>query len=67
MFSHLIFNQIKKKYSYPSAAEEEKAFPDGLTKFITRSGFFRRGPNNDGRLDPDSIQTICKMLLNVNC
>ncbi|XP_030599039.1 ciliogenesis and planar polarity effector 1 isoform X3 [Archocentrus centrarchus] len=54
---HLL-HKIKKKYSYPSAAGEEKAFPEGLLKFITRSGFFRRGPNNDGHLDPDSIQTI---------
>ncbi|KAM9338429.1 ciliogenesis and planar polarity effector 1 [Symphorus nematophorus] len=54
---HLL-HKIKKKYSYPSAAEEEKAFPEGLMKFITRSGFFRRGPNKDGHLDPDTIQTI---------
>lgn len=62
-----VFNQIKKKYSHRSAAEEEKAFLDGLMKFITRSGFFRRGPNNDGHLDSDIIQTISKMLLTVNC
>ncbi|XP_044029035.1 ciliogenesis and planar polarity effector 1 isoform X2 [Siniperca chuatsi] len=54
---HLL-HKIKKKYSYPSAAEEEKAFPEGLMKFVTRSGFFRQGPNKDGHLDPDSIQTI---------
>ncbi|XP_070707145.1 ciliogenesis and planar polarity effector 1 [Pempheris klunzingeri] len=54
---HLL-HKIKKKYSYPSAAEEEKAFPEGLMKFITRSGFFRRGPNKDGHLDPDTIRTI---------
>ncbi|XP_026029615.1 ciliogenesis and planar polarity effector 1 isoform X4 [Astatotilapia calliptera] len=54
---HLL-HKIKKKYSHRSAAEEEKAFPDGLMKFITRSGFFRRGPNNDGHLDSDIIQTI---------
>uniref|UniRef100_A0A3Q3FV11 Ciliogenesis and planar polarity effector 1 n=1 Tax=Labrus bergylta TaxID=56723 RepID=A0A3Q3FV11_9LABR len=53
-----ILHKIKKKYSYPSAAEEEKAFPDGLMKFVTRSGFFRRGPNKEGHLDPDTIQTI---------
>ncbi|XP_042251450.1 ciliogenesis and planar polarity effector 1 isoform X3 [Thunnus maccoyii] len=54
---HLL-HKIKKKYSYPSAAEEEKPFPEGLMKFVTRSGFFRRGPNKDGHLDPDIIQTI---------
>ncbi|XP_069569860.1 ciliogenesis and planar polarity effector 1 isoform X2 [Brachyistius frenatus] len=54
---HLL-HKIKKKYSYASAAEEEKAFPEGLMKFITRGGFFRQGPNKDGRLDPDTIQTI---------
>ncbi|XP_060918031.1 ciliogenesis and planar polarity effector 1 [Labrus mixtus] len=53
-----ILHKIKKKYSYPSAAEEEKAFPDGLMKFVTRSGFLRRGPNKEGHLDPDTIQTI---------
>ncbi|XP_027137955.1 ciliogenesis and planar polarity effector 1 isoform X4 [Larimichthys crocea] len=54
---HLL-HKIKKKYSYPSAAEEEKTFPEGLMKFVTRSGFFKRGPNKDGHLDPDTIQTI---------
>lgn len=55
--------QIKKKYAYPSAAEEEKDFPEGLMRFVSRGGFFRRGPNNDGRLDPDTIQTISKTSL----
>lgn len=36
-------------------------------KFVTRSGFFKRGPNKDGHLDPDTIQTISKMPLIVNC
>ncbi|KAM7392880.1 hypothetical protein PAMA_007814 [Pampus argenteus] len=54
---HLL-HKIKKKYSYPSAAEEEKTFPEGLMKFVTRSGFFRPEPNKDGHLDPDIIQTI---------
>ncbi|GAA6217096.1 uncharacterized protein C5orf42 homolog [Lates japonicus] len=54
---HLLY-KIKKKYSYPAAAEEERAFPEGLMKFVTRSGFFRRGPNKDGHLDPDTIQII---------
>ncbi|KAM8743852.1 ciliogenesis and planar polarity effector 1 isoform 3-T4 [Acanthopagrus schlegelii] len=54
---HLL-HKIKKKYSYPSAAEEEKAFPESLMKFVTRGGFFKRGPNKDGQLDPDTIQTI---------
>ncbi|XP_059214508.1 ciliogenesis and planar polarity effector 1 [Centropristis striata] len=53
-----ILHKIKKKYAYPSAAEEEKAFPEGLMRFVTRSGFFKRGPNKDGHLDPDTIQTI---------
>ncbi|XP_034064419.1 ciliogenesis and planar polarity effector 1 isoform X2 [Gymnodraco acuticeps] len=53
-----VLHKIKKKYAYPSAKEEEKAFPEGLMKFVTRSGFFKRGPNKDGRLDPDTIQTI---------
>ncbi|XP_029025275.1 ciliogenesis and planar polarity effector 1 [Betta splendens] len=53
-----ILHKIKKKYCYPSAAEEEKIFPEGLLKFVTRSGFFRQGPNKDGHLDPDSIQII---------
>ncbi|XP_022617819.1 protein JBTS17 [Seriola dumerili] len=54
---HLL-HKIKKKYSYPAAAEEERAFPEGLMKFVTRSGFFKRGPNKDGHLDSDTIQTI---------
>ncbi|XP_051268723.1 ciliogenesis and planar polarity effector 1 isoform X1 [Dicentrarchus labrax] len=53
-----ILHKIKKKYSYPSAAEKEKPFPEGLMKFVTRSGFFRQGPNKDGHLDPDTIETI---------
>ncbi|KAI3362297.1 hypothetical protein L3Q82_012605 [Scortum barcoo] len=53
-----VLHKIKKKYFYPSATEEEKAFPEGLMKFVTRSGFFRRGPNKDGHLDSDTIQTI---------
>lgn len=59
--------QIKKKYSYPAAAEEERAFPEGLMKFVTRSGFFRRGLNKDSHLDPDTIQIISKMPCNVQC
>ncbi|XP_017266224.1 ciliogenesis and planar polarity effector 1 isoform X3 [Kryptolebias marmoratus] len=53
-----ILHKIKKKYSYPSADQEEKAFPEGLMKLITRGGYFRRGPNKDGRLDSDIIHTI---------
>ncbi|XP_028317922.1 ciliogenesis and planar polarity effector 1 isoform X2 [Gouania willdenowi] len=53
-----ILHKIKKKYSYPSAAEKEKEFPEGLRKFISRSSYFRRGPNKDGRLDPDTSQII---------
>ncbi|XP_023193921.1 protein JBTS17 isoform X1 [Xiphophorus maculatus] len=51
-----ILHKIKKKYSYPSAAQEEKTFTEGLMKLISRSGFFRRDSNKD--LDPDTIQTI---------
>nr|XP_020474269.1 protein JBTS17 isoform X2 [Monopterus albus] len=53
-----LLHKIKKKYSYPTAADEEKPFPEGLMKFVTRRGFFRQGPNKDGHLDPDTIQTI---------
>ncbi|XP_032394686.1 ciliogenesis and planar polarity effector 1 isoform X3 [Etheostoma spectabile] len=53
-----ILHKIRKKYSSLTATEEEKAFPEGLMKFITRSGFFRQRPNKDGHLDPDTIQTI---------
>ncbi|XP_034403492.1 ciliogenesis and planar polarity effector 1 [Cyclopterus lumpus] len=53
-----VLHKIKKKYAYPSTTEEEKAFPESLMKFVSRSGFFRRGPNKDGHLDPDTIQTI---------
>eukprot|EP00064_Thunnus_orientalis_P007705 superscaffoldBa00000871_g7727 len=63
---HLL-HKIKKKYSYPSAAEEEKPFPEGLMKFVTRSGFFRRGPNKDGHLDPDIIRTIRSCVVYVGC
>ncbi|XP_029921144.1 ciliogenesis and planar polarity effector 1 isoform X2 [Myripristis murdjan] len=54
---HLL-HKIKQKYSHPSAAKEERAFPEGLMKFVTYGGFFRRGPNGDGCLDPVTIQTI---------
>lgn len=36
-------------------------------KFVTRNGFFRRGPNKDGHLDPDTIQTISKTSFTVSC
>ncbi|XP_035990365.1 LOW QUALITY PROTEIN: ciliogenesis and planar polarity effector 1 [Fundulus heteroclitus] len=51
-----ILHKIKKKYSYPSAAEEEETFPEGLMKLISRSGYFRRDSNKEQ--DPDTIQTI---------
>ncbi|KAG7498681.1 cilioproteinsis and planar polarity effector 1 isoform X1 [Solea senegalensis] len=54
---HILY-KIKKKYPYPAAPKEEKALPEGLMKFVTRRGFFRHGPNKDGHLDPDTIQTI---------
>ncbi|KAM4720370.1 ciliogenesis and planar polarity effector 1 isoform 2-T3 [Anableps anableps] len=54
---HILY-KIKKKYSHSSAAQEEKSFPEGFMKLISRSGFFRRDPNKDGHLDPDTIQTI---------
>ncbi|CAJ1070587.1 ciliogenesis and planar polarity effector 1 isoform X1 [Xyrichtys novacula] len=55
-----ILHKIKKKYSCPSAAEEEKTVPEDLMKFVSRSGFFRtnRGPKKDSHLDPDTVQTI---------
>ncbi|MED6246047.1 hypothetical protein ATANTOWER_012112, partial [Ataeniobius toweri] len=53
-----ILHKIQNKYSYPSAAQEEKTFPEGLMKMISRSGYFRRDPKKDGHLDPDTIQTI---------
>ncbi|XP_061589161.1 ciliogenesis and planar polarity effector 1 [Cololabis saira] len=53
-----ILHKIRKKYSYPSEAHKEKAFPEGLLKLITRGGYFRRGQNNDGHLDNDTIHTI---------
>lgn len=56
----VLFFQIKKKYSYPSAAEHEKDFPEGLMKFITRRGFFKQGSIKERQLDPDTIQTISK-------
>uniref|UniRef100_A0A087YPH0 Ciliogenesis and planar polarity effector 1 n=1 Tax=Poecilia formosa TaxID=48698 RepID=A0A087YPH0_POEFO len=51
-----VLHKIKKKYSYPSAAQEEKTLPEGLMKLISRPGFFGRDSNKD--LDPDTIQTI---------
>ncbi|XP_054613801.1 ciliogenesis and planar polarity effector 1 isoform X2 [Dunckerocampus dactyliophorus] len=53
---HLLF-KIKKRYCYPSAVEEEKALPEGLRKFVSHGGFFKRVPNNKN-LDVDAIQTI---------
>ncbi|CAG5867458.1 unnamed protein product [Menidia menidia] len=53
---HILY-KIKKKYSYPSADQEEKTLPDGLMKLNTRTGYFR-GPNRDGHLNHDSIHTI---------
>ncbi|PWA26913.1 hypothetical protein CCH79_00000898 [Gambusia affinis] len=60
-----ILHKIKKKYSYPSAAQEEKTFPEGLMKLISHSGFFRRDSNKD--LDPDTIQTIKSFVLYAGC
>lgn len=57
----VLFFQIRKKYSYPSAAEHEKDFPEGLMKFITRRGFFKQGSIKESQLDPDTIQTISKL------
>ncbi|KAM9841669.1 LOW QUALITY PROTEIN: ciliogenesis and planar polarity effector 1 [Aulostomus maculatus] len=53
---HILY-KIKKKYAYPSAAEQEKAFSEGLMKFVTRSGFFTQH-KKDKNLDPDTVQTI---------
>ncbi|KAM4527651.1 ciliogenesis and planar polarity effector 1 isoform 2-T2 [Odontesthes bonariensis] len=52
-----ILHKIKKKYSYPSATQEEKSLPEGLMKLNTRSGYFK-GPNKDGHLNHDTIHTI---------
>ncbi|XP_029372415.1 ciliogenesis and planar polarity effector 1 isoform X2 [Echeneis naucrates] len=54
---HILY-KIKKKYSYAADAEVERAFPEALMKFVTRNGFFRRGPNKDGHLDSYTIETI---------
>ncbi|XP_053708695.1 ciliogenesis and planar polarity effector 1 isoform X1 [Synchiropus splendidus] len=54
---HVLF-KIKKKYSDPSAHDEEKAFPEGLMKFVTRGGFFGRRMKKDSSMKPDAIQTI---------
>ncbi|XP_029940368.1 ciliogenesis and planar polarity effector 1 [Salarias fasciatus] len=54
---HLL-HKIKKRYPYPSVPEVEKTFPEGLMRFVTRSGHFRHGPNKDGNLDADTIQII---------
>ncbi|XP_072309627.1 ciliogenesis and planar polarity effector 1 [Eucyclogobius newberryi] len=51
-----ILHKMKKKYSYHGACQEEKSFPDGLLKFINRSGHFRYGPKKN--IDPGTIQTI---------
>nr|XP_057917617.1 ciliogenesis and planar polarity effector 1 isoform X2 [Doryrhamphus excisus] len=53
---HLLF-KIKKRYCYPSALDEEKVLPEGLRKFVSHGGFFKRVPNNKN-LDVDAIQTI---------
>ncbi|XP_056146963.1 ciliogenesis and planar polarity effector 1 isoform X2 [Lampris incognitus] len=51
-------HKIKQRYSRPYAAQEERVFPEGLMKFITQFGSFRRGPDIDSQLDPFSIRTI---------
>ncbi|KAF7217094.1 ciliogenesis and planar polarity effector 1 isoform X2 [Nothobranchius furzeri] len=53
-----ILHKIKKKYSYPAAAQEETAFPEELVKLISRRGYFKQGPKKGGRLDPDTIHAI---------
>ncbi|XP_074546537.1 ciliogenesis and planar polarity effector 1 isoform X2 [Halichoeres trimaculatus] len=53
-----VLHKIKTKYRDPSAASEEKAFPESLMKFVSPSGIFRRGPKKDGCLDPDTVQVI---------
>ncbi|XP_061731707.1 ciliogenesis and planar polarity effector 1 isoform X1 [Nerophis ophidion] len=52
---HLLF-KIKMRYGYPSAAEEEKALPEGLRKFVSHGGFFKEMENKN--LDSDAIHTI---------
>lgn len=50
--------QIKKKYAYPSAAVEEKSFPEELMKLIAHGGYFKRRAKKDPQLDSDTIHTI---------
>ncbi|XP_051907353.1 ciliogenesis and planar polarity effector 1 isoform X1 [Hippocampus zosterae] len=52
---HLL-HKIKTKYAYPSFPKEEKALPEGLMKFVSRGGFFRR--SHSKALHPDCSQTI---------
>ncbi|KAM9793985.1 ciliogenesis and planar polarity effector 1 isoform 1-T1 [Syngnathus typhle] len=52
---HLL-HKIKTKYAYPSFPKEEKPLPEGLMKFASHGGFFRRSHSKD--LEPDSSQTI---------
>lgn len=55
--------QIKKKYPYPSVPEQETDFPEGLAKFKTRQGYFKRGAGKNGQMDTDTIQTVGKLSL----
>ncbi|KAK7898647.1 hypothetical protein WMY93_019500 [Mugilogobius chulae] len=52
---HILY-KMKKKYSYPCASQEEKSFPEGLLKFINRSGHFKRRPKKN--FDAGTVQTI---------
>ncbi|XP_020563328.1 protein JBTS17 isoform X3 [Oryzias latipes] len=53
-----ILHKIKKKYAYPSAAVEEKSFPEELMKLIAHGGYFKRRAKKDPQLDSDTIHTI---------
>uniref|UniRef100_A0AAV2J046 Uncharacterized protein n=1 Tax=Knipowitschia caucasica TaxID=637954 RepID=A0AAV2J046_KNICA len=52
---HVLF-KMKKKYCCPDASQEEKSFPEGLLKFLNRSGHFKWGPTKT--VDQSTIQTM---------
>ncbi|KAF6733239.1 uncharacterized protein FQA47_000825 [Oryzias melastigma] len=53
-----ILHKIKKKYAYPSAAMEEKSFPEELVKLISHGGHFKRRAKKENQLGTDTIHTI---------
>ncbi|RVE65772.1 hypothetical protein OJAV_G00120160 [Oryzias javanicus] len=54
---HILY-KIKKKYAYPSAAMEEKSFPEELVKLIAHGGHFKRRAKKESQLGIDTIYTI---------